>query len=823
MLAGWLGVIPSAGAQQDSNVIRNTYGEMGVFEMPSAHMADDGEFAFTVGMIGEQQRYSFSFQALPWLETSFRYTKDLGVYNFGADWHRNFGIRARLIQEGTYTPDITVGVRNLIGTGKLGSEFVAASKHIDSSYMGNFDFTAGLGWGELAENGTLPNPFGYVLSSFKNRPEANGGTGGTFDFGDFFHGPRAGIFGSATWQTPVDGLSLLAEYSSDQYSGFIYPGGVKARSPLNVGLNYQVGALSVSGGWLYGSTYGLAVALRGNPADMPKGTPRIGPEVPPALVRDSTERQGALRQMMDRNTNVAVTRNGGPWVQVPTPAERTKQDLKQALLSESRGVRDLNIEGATLVIDAQPTGDAMAQCMGYARIASAIDAHSTSIAMTDLQSSKGEVTFCPIATQATYLVADARDARSSNGKANPSDQAAVERNVRADLIKQSMFAEALSLGTSELWLYYDNYRYRDEAEAVGRVVRVLMTDAPPSIEIFHLISMRLGIPQQEITVARGALERATSIQGATTDIGQAVSLNAPSLDNPILDREARNYYPKFSWSLDPKLTEHLFDPDDPLQLMLYADAAAIFQMTPNWALVTQLTGKIVGDYTYTRGAGSALPHVRTDLLQYLKDGKYGISDLEAVYQTRLAPDVFAQVNAGYLEDMYMGAGAQVLWRPENSRFAFGIDMYQVWKRDFNRLFGAQDYNVFTGHATIYYQSPWYGLNFKVHAGRYLAGDYGATFEITREFRSGVEIGAYATFTNVPFSEFGEGSFDKGIIVRIPFEWGLPIYSQSSYELRLNSLTRDGGQRLADDDSLYDATRRASYGEFAQHLDEIVEP
>jgi hypothetical protein len=147
----------------------------------------------------------------------------------------------------------------------------------------------------------------------------------------------------------------------------------------------------------------------------------------------------------------------------------------------------------------------------------------------------------------------------------------------------------------------------------------------------------------------------------------------------------------------------------------------------------------------------------------------------------------------------------------------------VWKRDFDRLFGVQDYYAFTGHASIYYRSPWYGLNFYVHAGRYLAGDYGATFEVTRRFSTGVEIGAYATFTNVPFSKFGEGSFDKGIIIHIPFEWGLPLFSQSSYDLHLNSLTRDGGQRLVGDDSLYEETRRTSYGEIAQHFDDFVDP
>ena len=67
------------------------------------------------------------------------------------------------------------------------------------------------------------------------------------------------------------------------------------------------------------------------------------------------------------------------------------------------------------------------------------------------------------------------------------------------------------------------------------------------------------------------------------------------------------------------------------------------------------------------------------------------------------------------------------------------------------------------------------------------------------------------------------SFDKGIYVHIPFEWGLPFYSQSAYDLILHSLTRDGGQRLDNDDSLYDETDPTSFDEMARHIDEITTP
>ena len=92
---------------------------------------------------------------------------------------------------------------------------------------------------------------------------------------------------------------------------------------------------------------------------------------------------------------------------------------------------------------------------------------------------------------------------------------------------------------------------------------------------------------------------------------------------------------------------------------------------------------------------------------------------------------------------------------------------------------------------------------QVDAGRYLAGDWGATFSLDRQFSNGWKVGAYFTLTDMPFDEFGEGSFDKGIRLSIPFEWalGTPSRNQSAAELR--SLERDGGARLKVDGRLFE--------------------
>jgi hypothetical protein len=208
---------------------------------------------------------------------------------------------------------------------------------------------------------------------------------------------------------------------------------------------------------------------------------------------------------------------------------------------------------------------------------------------------------------------------------------------------------------------------------------------------------------------------------------------------------------------------------------------------------------------------------------YVHQGGNGIGELDANYQFRVAPDIFATVRAGYLEGMFAGAGGETLWWPNRQRWALGADVYYLRQRDFNRLFGLRDYHVTTGHVTLYYQSPWYDLNFQIRAGKYLAGDTGITFQATRRFSTDVEVGAYFTKTNVSATRFGEGSFDKGIIVRIPLSWALPIETQGEYDLNLRPVQRDGGQTLAGDALLYEELYRTGQGEIDRHADSFVNP
>lgn len=72
-------------------------------------------------------------------------------------------------------------------------------------------------------------------------------------------------------------------------------------------------------------------------------------------------------------------------------------------------------------------------------------------------------------------------------------------------------------------------------------------------------------------------------------------------------------------------------------------------------------------------------------------------------------------------------------------------------------------------------------------------------------RHGVRVGAFITKTNASAAQFGEGSFDKGIYVTIPFDALLMRSTTGTANFLWKPLTRDGGAKLARSNPLYGLT------------------
>lgn len=204
-------------------------------------------------------------------------------------------------------------------------------------------------------------------------------------------------------------------------------------------------------------------------------------------------------------------------------------------------------------------------------------------------------------------------------------------------------------------------------------------------------------------------------------------------------------------------------------------------------------------------APSNLPRVRTFQREYATTSDFTIPNLQLTHYGKLGSDVFYTTYGGLLEDMFAGVGGEVLYRPMNSTVAIGVDINSVKQRDFEQDFGLRDYQVNTGHATLYWDTGFEDILVKASVGQYLAGDKGATVDLSRVFDNGVKMGAFFTRTNVSAEQFGEGSFDKGVYVTLPFDAFFTQSVAGTANLVFNPLTRDGGAKLSRSVELYDFT------------------
>ncbi len=163
-------------------------------------------------------------------------------------------------------------------------------------------------------------------------------------------------------------------------------------------------------------------------------------------------------------------------------------------------------------------------------------------------------------------------------------------------------------------------------------------------------------------------------------------------------------------------------------------------------------------------------------------------------------DVFTRLDFGYLEEMFGGIGGEILYRPFSKKFSLGLSMHKVKQRAYNQLFSFRDYSTVTGHLGIYYELP-YQLNSQLLIGKYLAGDKGATVDISKRFKSGFTLGVFATKTDLSAEEFGEGSFDKGFYISIPTQLFYSDFRSGVISFGLHPLTKDGGAILNKHNSL----------------------
>ncbi len=388
----------------------------------------------------------------------------------------------------------------------------------------------------------------------------------------------------------------------------------------------------------------------------------------------------------------------------------------------------------------------------------------------------------------------------------PSGTPSLTEVLESRLQDEGLRLEALEVMGTTARVRVENQRYGAFAQAAGRAARVLANTLPPEVETFELTFVTVGTPVTTLTTQRSDFEALeTDFDGAWKSLARADIADAFAVAR---GGTVPGAYPRFDWRVGPYTAFSLFDPDQPIRYDLGVELAAAIMPAPGLVLSGRVRHPLESTIDdATRRSNSVIQRVRSDAVLYAIESDIELNHLTLEYFFRPGESLFGRITAGYLETMYGGLSGELLWFPLGSRLAFGVEANYARQRDFDMLWGFQEYDVVTGHGSVYYDFG-SGYQGQIDVGRYLAGDWGGTVTFDRAFNNGFRVGAFFTLTTVSFDDFGEGSFDKGIRVEIPTAWLTGRPSRGTIGQVIRPVLRDGGARLEVRNRLYGLTRDA---------------
>ena len=670
----------------------SNYGTVGLIQMPSARLHKGGTIGFTWSHSEPYLRGSVMGNPFDWFEASYQYTDvNNKLYSDSREFSgsqsykdKSFDAKFRVLKEQKYLPQVAVGFRDFGGSSLFSSEFIVASKLI-----GNIDFTLGLGFGTISDK-TISNPFAKIDSRFSSRRRnIDGDTqGGEINYGTFFGGEKAGVFGGAEIFLPkLNGARLKIEYDSTNYGedgeGYLP---VPQDKKVNYSFVYPVTkSFQVKLGYIRNNTLSFGFSLSGNYSKRSTG---ITKKDPPPLV----------------------------------PNSRVYREIVNA-------------------------------------------------------------------KEAEYLY----------------------KSSLKFLTENKIFMQTANVRNNKYEITYSQSKYLNSAQAVGRLANILDQISPKVIEEFSLVAINADQSMFAVDIPRAEYQLYKK-QRKTDALLKAVSIYQPDpkqhLDH---DYRPRTKLPTTIWKLSPAIRSQIGGPDG----FYFGDFSIAFHsetlLRRNFNILSVASLGLFNNFDDLKLASdSILPHVRTDIVKYLKNSdKYHITRLQTNYFMNPYKSLYAKVSAGIFEPMFSGYGGEILYKPFNKNFGVGAEIWKVRQRSYRQLFGSLDYTTLTGHINFYYREPLTRVLFQVKGGRFLAEDSGFSFNFSREFKSGLNMGVFFSLTDISKAEFGEGSFDKGFFFNIPIQVFFDQYSRGSSGFGLRPLTRDGAQPLTVAQSLWSVTNQAN--------------
>jgi hypothetical protein len=216
---------------------------------------------------------------------------------------------------------------------------------------------------------------------------------------------------------------------------------------------------------------------------------------------------------------------------------------------------------------------------------------------------------------------------------------------------------------------------------------------------------------------------------------------------------------------------------------------------------------------------SQLPNVRTDLIRYYGQKTLTIDEAFIQKTWNIGKGWYSRLAAGHFEQEYGGTAAEFLYYPVKNLWAVGLEGAFIRKRavkgiaftdcirqlhgfvpTYHKWYGSQYF------LNLYYEWPLVRLNFKAMIGKFLAGDSGVRYEVTRYFPSGLRLSFWYTVTNGHDKVNCQTYYDKGIAFSMPLDVFYTYSSPARWGYGMSAWLRDVGASAATGWGLYPLIR-----------------
>jgi membrane-associated phospholipid phosphatase len=380
-----------------------------------------------------------------------------------------------------------------------------------------------------------------------------------------------------------------------------------------------------------------------------------------------------------------------------------------------------------------------------------------------------------------------------------------------------------------------NNRISNLGRAIGRAARTALAFAPAGTRM-----LQIAYTKNEVAVATyefhdlyalsyylgGTIDRSTFLQSVVIRSAQPGDALAGSDQSAVLaglvddvqvgvdighdgnavqlrseDREANRL------RIAPKLGLFFNDPSGALRYELDASGNYDRRLGAGLYLNGAVTAKLIETVSgVTQPSNSVLPHVRTDIAEYKRGSRVKLNKLMLNQYLMPAENWYARLSGGFYEEMFGGAGAQMLYAPRDTRWAADLSVDALQQRGYKGWLDTRDYRTVTAIGALHYRLP-SDITVTARAGRFLARDSGVRLEAKRRFLSGIEIGAWYSKTNgkdITSPGTVEHPYnDKGVFINIALNNMLLSDTQASASIAISPWTRDVAQMVTTPGDLYD--------------------